>query len=139
MDFLKNKEIMVEMKEKTKMYILFVLLFLLCWIGKCSAQTIECVKTHLNASQIQNKDIVLKQIILETGWLTSYSCKHRHNLFGFRYKGKYLEFTSWEESIDYYFRWQKKHYKGGDYYKFLKEVGYATDPNYITKLKSIKI
>jgi flagellum-specific peptidoglycan hydrolase FlgJ len=29
--------------------------------------------------------------------------------------------------------------KGGDYYKFLKEVGYATDPNYITKLKSIKI
>jgi flagellum-specific peptidoglycan hydrolase FlgJ len=127
------------MKERTKIYILFLLLFLLCWIGKCSAQTIEAVKTHLNASEIQNKDIVLRQVILETGWLTSYSCKHRHNLFGFRYKGKYLEFDSWEDSIDYYSRWQKRHYKGGDYYKFLKDRGYATDTNYISKLKRIKI
>ena len=134
-----NRLILLEMKERTKIYILFLLLFLLCLVGKCSAQTIECVKTQLNASEVQHKDIVLRQVILETGWLTSYSCKHRHNLFGFRYKGKYLEFDSWEDSIAYYSRWQKRHYKGGDYYQFLKDRGYAEDPGYITKLKSIKL
>jgi len=122
-----------------KINILFVVLLILCLIGKLSSQTIESLRTQLNASEIQHKDIVLKQAILETGWLTSYSCKKRHNLFGFRYKGKYLEFPSWEQSIEYYSRWQKRHYKGGDYYKFLKDRGYATDPEYITKLKSIKL
>lgn len=122
-----------------KINILFVVLLILCLIGKLSSQTIESLRTQLNTSEIQHKDIVLKQAILETGWLTSYSCKKRHNLFGFRYKGKYLEFPSWEQSIEYYSRWQKRHYKGGDYYKFLKDRGYATDPEYITKLKSIKL
>ncbi len=122
-----------------KINILFVVLLILCLIGKLSSQTIESLRTQLNASEIQHKDIVLKQAILETGWLSSYSCKNRHNLFGFRYRGKYLEFDTWQESVEYYSRWQKRHYKGGDYYKFLKDRGYATDPEYITKLKSIKL
>lgn len=122
-----------------KINILFVVLLILCLIGKLSSQTIESLRTQLNASEIQHKDIVLKQAILETGWLSSYSCKNRHNLFGFRYRGKYLEFDTWQESVEYYSRWQKRHYKGGDYYKFLKDRGYATDPKYITKLKSIKL
>ena len=127
------------MKEDMKINILFVVLLILCLIGKLSSQTIESLRTQLNASEIQHKDIVLKQAILETGWLSSYSCKNRHNLFGFRYRGKYLEFDTWQESVEYYSRWQKRHYKGGDYYKFLKDRGYATDPEYITKLKSIKL
>ena len=127
------------MKEDMKINILFVVLLILCLIGKLSSQTIESLRTQLNASEIQHKDIVLKQAILETGWLSSYSCKNRHNLFGFRYRGKYLEFDTWQESVEYYSRWQKRHYKGGDYYKFLKDRGYATDPEYITKLKSIGI
>jgi flagellum-specific peptidoglycan hydrolase FlgJ len=127
------------MKEDMKINILFVVLLILCLIGKLSSQTIESLRTQLNASEIQHKDIVLKQAILETGWLSSYSCKNRHNLFGFRYRGKYLEFDTWQESVEYYSRWQKRHYKGGDYYKFLKDRGYATDPKYITKLKSIKL
>lgn len=122
-----------------KINILFLVLLILCLIGKLSSQTIESLRTQLNASEIQHKDIVLKQAILETGWLSSYSCKNRHNLFGFRYRGKYLEFDTWQESVEYYSRWQKRHYKGGDYYKFLKDRGYATDPEYITKLKSIKL
>ena len=122
-----------------KINILFVVLLILCLIGKLSSQTIESLRTQLNDSEIQHKDIVLKQAILETGWLSSYSCKNRHNLFGFRYRGKYLEFDTWQESVEYYSRWQKRHYKGGDYYKFLKDRGYATDPEYITKLKSIKL
>ena len=126
------------MNENTKIYLLFLIIFILCVIGELSAQSIKSVKTHLNASQIQHKEIVLQQIILETGWLSSYSCKHRHNLFGFRYKGEYLIFDSWKDSIAYYQRWQKRHYKGGDYYQFLTDRGYATDENYINKLKQIK-
>lgn len=129
----------MSMKEDMKINILFVVLLILCLIGKLSSQTIESLRTQLNDSEIQHKDIVLKQAILETGWLSSYSCKNRHNLFGFRYRGKYLEFDTWQESVEYYSRWQKRHYKGGDYYKFLKDRGYATDPEYITKLKSIKL
>lgn len=129
----------MSMKEDMKINILFLVLLILCLIGKLSSQTIESLRTQLNASEIQHKDIVLKQAILETGWLSSYSCKNRHNLFGFRYRGKYLEFDTWQESVEYYSRWQKRHYKGGDYYKFLKDRGYATDPEYITKLKSIKL
>jgi flagellum-specific peptidoglycan hydrolase FlgJ len=30
-------------------------------------------------------------------------------------------------------------YKGGDYYQFLKDVGYASDTEYENKLKHIKI
>ena len=126
------------MKENTKIYLLLLIIFILSVIGELSAQSIKSVKTHLNASQIQHKEIVMQQIILETGWLSSYSCKHRHNLFGFRYKGEYLIFDSWKDSIAYYQRWQKRHYKGGDYYQFLTDRGYATDENYINKLKQIK-
>ena len=126
------------MKEKTKIYLLLLIIFILCVIGKLSAQSIESVKAHINGSQIQHKEIVMQQIILETGWLSSYSCKHRHNLFGFRYKGDYLIFDSWQDSIAYYQRWQKRHYKGGDYYQFLIDRGYAADTNYINKLKQIK-
>ena len=124
--------------EERKITILLIVLFILCLVGKLSSQTIESLRERLNESEVQHKDIVLRQAILETGWLTSYSCKKRHNLFGFRYKGKYLEFDSWEESVDYYERWQKRHYKGGDYYKLLKDRGYATDQSYVSKLKKIK-
>ena len=124
--------------EERKITILLIVLFILCLVGKLSSQTIESLRERLNESEIQHKDIVLRQAILETGWLTSYSCKKRHNLFGIRYKGRYLEFDSWEESVGYYERWQKRHYKGGDYYKFLEDRGYATDQSYVSKLKKIK-
>ncbi len=51
----------------------------------------------------------------------------------------YLIFDSWQDSIAYYQRWQKRHYKGGDYYQFLTDRGYATDKNYINKLKQITV
>ena len=45
-----------------------------------------------------------------------------------------MEFDSWRECCDYYKWWQDQLYKGGDYYEFLADVGYAEDPEYITKL-----
>jgi hypothetical protein len=88
---------------------------------------------------IRNIDIVYKQAILETGYLTSKNFKERNNLFGFRRCKQYYTYNHWTESIEHYKRFQKENYKGGDYYEFLKNIGYAEDSLYIWKLKRIKI
>ncbi len=111
-------------------------------------QTYEEVKQYIyDSTNIQHKDVVLKQSILETGWFKSYNCRVRHNLFGFRHKTKisdnnkmgYFIFTDWKGSVEYYEEWQNKYYKGGDYFTFLKNIGYATDPEYIKKLNGIRL
>lgn len=98
------------------------------------------VYLELLKQDVKHPEIALRQSILETGW---YDCKHcsldENNIFGFYYKGKYIKFDTWQESVAYYKRWQTRHYKGGDYYTFLKKVGYASDPSYIRLLKSLKI
>jgi flagellum-specific peptidoglycan hydrolase FlgJ len=112
------------------------------------SQSYEEVKDYIyKQDSLQHKEIVLRQAVLETGWFKSYNCKNRHNLFGFRWKPwvsennkmGYIIFDTWEESVDYYVRWQGRHYEGGDYYTFLKDVGYATSPTYVEKLKGIKL
>jgi hypothetical protein len=103
-----------------------------------SLENLDYVLKHYN---VQYRDIVIKQFILETGWGTSYSFRERNNLFGLTNPrtGKYFEFEHWTESVKGYENSVQYKYKGGDYYKFLKELPYAMDPNYIKKLKSIKI
>jgi hypothetical protein len=102
--------------------------------------TPENVFAHLERLGIKHPEIVLKQSILETGWYECQSCSLRHNnIFGFRYKKKYLQFENWIEGVEYYKKWQDKRYEGGDYYGFLKDVGYATSRTYISKLKQIKV
>lgn len=101
--------------------------------------SIENLKQALEDEGVQHADIVLRQAILETGWFKCTSCSlSRNNIFGFWYKKKYIEFEDWKECVAYYKRWQDRHYKGGDYYAFLKKVGFATDPQYLQRLKSIK-
>ena len=87
----------------------------------------------------KHPEIVTAQAVLETGHFKSYSCRTRHNLFGLRYNHQYLIFDNWEESCDAYLTKVQYKYKGGDYYKFLEELGYASDTNYVNKLKHIKI
>ncbi len=101
--------------------------------------TVENLKIELEKAGIEETDVVLRQAILETGWFKCTSCSlGTNNLFGFFYKGKYLKFDNWVESVKYYKWWQDKLYTGGDYYAFLKKVGYATSPNYIKHLESLK-
>ena len=102
--------------------------------------SIENVKKILADEGVQHADIVLRQAITETGWFKCTKCSlTRNNIFGFYYKKRYLEFDNWVECVRYYKRWQDRHYKGGDYYAFLKKVGYATNPRYIQDLKSLKL
>lgn len=116
-----------------------------------SGQSLQEVKKYIqDSTSIEHVDIVLQQTILETGWFKSYNCRTRKNLFGFwnSNKKQYFAYNDWKQSVRSYERWQEKWYKGGDYYEFLeclyvtkkgRCVRYASDPNYIEKLKSIKV
>lgn len=111
-------------------------------------QELEKIDTFkLNQQYVYNKlleydikypEIVLKQIILETGHFKSKVCLKDTNLFGLYNNYRYLHFSTYEESIECYKKLQKK-YKGGDYYEFLRKLPYAMDTLYISKLKKIKI
>jgi flagellum-specific peptidoglycan hydrolase FlgJ len=96
------------------------------------------LKNEIIKQGIKHPDIVLRQAILETGHFKSYNCTERNNIFGFR-TSEYLVFDSWIDCVKYYKDWQDRKYKGGDYYQFLKDVGYASDTEYENKLKHIKI
>ena len=47
---------------------------------------------------------------------------------------EYYRFSRWEESVVAYQRMIQYRYKGGNYFQFLKRIGYAKDPRYIVKL-----
>ncbi len=99
---------------------------------------LDSIFKYICASQILHKDIVIKQVIWETGWLKGKFLMSKNNLFGFRAK-QYLSFSSWQESVDYYQNWQKTHYLDPteDYYKFLVRMKFSNS-NYPAHLKSIR-
>jgi hypothetical protein len=110
--------------------------------------TIENIEAEIIANEIEHPDIVLRQSVWESGWYRCNDCSLRYNNpFGFRHtswveKGNplgYLKFDTWQKAVVYYKKWQKKRYKGGDYYEFLTKVGYAEDPKYIKNLKSLSL
>ncbi len=102
--------------------------------------TVENLRDLLESEGVQHADIVLRQAIQETGWFKCSNCSlSKNNIFGFYYKKKYLTYDNWQECVRYYKRWQDRHYKGGDYYDFLKKVGFATDPMYVKRLKALSI
>ena len=85
---------------------------------------------------LSNGLIVLAQALLETGHFSSSVCKEYNNLFGL-YDSKnreYFRFNRWEDSVVAYQRMIQYRYKGGNYFQFLKRIGYAEDPRYIVKL-----
>lgn len=92
----------------------------------------ECVKQG-----VLYPDIVTRQSILETGWYKHYK---NSNIFGLydSNKHEYFKFDHWRESVVAYRDLVQYKYKGDGYYKFLINLPYATDKNYINKLKGIK-
>lgn len=85
-------------------------------------------------------EIVLAQAKLETGNYTSDVFIENNNLFGLydSNNSEYYKFNSWEESVKAYKDLiQSKLQKNEDYYQFLVRIGYAEDPKYIKKVKSM--
>lgn len=83
--------------------------------------------------------IVVAQALLETGYFTSNVCLNNNNLFGLRRPtdGSYYQFDNWEQSVKAYKDYIQYKYHGGNYLKFLQHIGYAEDPSYIYKVRSI--
>lgn len=90
---------------------------------------------------IQYPQIVYAQALLETGHFSSSVCKNYNNLFGL-YNSKikdYYSFEHWSDSVKAYRDFVQYKYKGNtDYYTFLVKLPYATDPNYIMKIKQLE-
>lgn len=153
----KNDYMTEHIKNKRKieyfwllLLLVFLIVFLFGSLNKIKGQTYQEVRDYIyDSTDIKHKEIVLRQSLLETGLYKCTNCSlDKNNIFGWYYKKKYLSFTHWKESIQYYFKWQNKWYKEGDYYSFLeciykhgdgRCVRYATDPKYIDKLKAIKL
>ena len=95
--------------------------------------TIPNLYVEIIQNGIRYPKIVLAQAILETGWFTSPVCRNKHNLFGLTNPrtGKYFEFDHWTESVWAYYTKVQYRYKGGNYLLWLRNIGYAEDPNYI--------
>ena len=100
-----------------------------------NAQTIEQVRAELQRQGVPHANIVLAQARLETGNFTSQQCRIKHNLFGIKHGRRYASYARWQDSITDYKARISSRYHGGDYYAFLRRIGYAKDPAYITKLK----
>lgn len=110
--------------------------------------TYDEIKAILKEYDIKHADIVLAQIRLETGNLSSTISRKNKNLFGMKYPrkrettaiGEYLghaKYKTYADCIADYAIWQKTNYIEGDYFTFLIEVGYAKDIDYISKLKGL--
>lgn len=100
-----------------------------------ASQTIEQVRVELHRLGVPQAHIVLAQARLETSNFTSTRCRRDHNLFGIKHGGRYARYARWQDSVADYKKCISCRYKGGDYYAFLKRIGYASDPQYVAKLK----
>ena len=115
----------------------WLILLALMFSLSLSAQTDQQVYDELKKYDVKYPQIVLAQAKLETGNYTSTLCKKHGNLFGLKRKNGYAKFNNWKESVKAYRDWVQYKYKGGDYYVFLKKIGYASDPKYIVKVKEM--
>lgn len=127
-------------KSKTVRFFNFrrlITLLVIMFSLSLSAQTDQQVYDELVRCNIKHPKIVLAQAKLETGDYTSNLSRKHGNLFGLKGRKGYAKFNNWKESVVAYRDWVQYKYKGGDYYAFLKKIGYASDPRYIEKVKQM--
>lgn len=100
---------------------------------------IELLKDACEYYELKHIDIVITQAVLESGYFKSRVCKQYNNLFGLYNSSKrdYYKFNHWSESVQAYKDLIQYRYKNGDYYSWLKEIGYASDTHYVDKLKML--
>ena len=108
-------------------------------LGKINSALVEAVFLEICRFGIQQPETVMRQAILETGWMRAPFLMKRHNLFGFR-NTTYLVFDDWKDSVAYYKAWQDKNYRAGehkDYSAFLRSIRYAS-AGYTSHLHKIR-
>ena len=125
-----------------KKYLHFLALSVLLFTTTvANAQLKDSVFSYIVACGIKHPEIVMQQCLLETGHLRVPYLMHRHNLFAFRVTEAYMTFESWKQSVEYYKRWQDKHYTNPneDYYVFLKRIKYSESSGYLDVLRKVSI
>ena len=102
--------------------------------------SINDVKDMLIEFKVQHYKIVLAQIRLESGNLTSFLCRENKNLLGMKFpvrrKTTVPVYSNYRDCIKDMALWQESSYKkgnNGDYILHLVNT-YAEDPQYIKKL-----
>lgn len=115
------------------------------------SQTKKEVYSFISSLGVEYTNIVTKQAYYESKHLNSPICKENNNLFGMKLAKQrftlaigenrgHAVYRNWKESVLDYYIWQKKYYKGGDYYKFLEQSGYCpNNKEYINTLRQIKL
>ena len=101
------------------------------------AQTRQDVLKELHRQQVPHANIVLAQARLESGNFKSDFYRKTNNLFGLKKGKKYATYKTWRDSIKDYKERISARYQGGSYYKFLERIGYASDKEYLNKIKEI--
>ena len=140
--------------------ILKLILVLLLFTSFTSTETtLKGVYKELITQDVKHPEIVIRQVIEETGWLKCTKCsRDKNNLFGMTTviyvngvkKRVHARYSDWKKSVTAYKKWQTKLYKDEDkdYYEFLdclyttKEnrcVRYAVNPKYTSNLKILNI
>lgn len=109
------------------------------WKGERKVLDLNNLVDVLFQENIRCKVYVLAQALLETGWFSSRVCREYHNLFGLYDSrvGDYYRFACWEDSVVAYQRYVQYRYREGSYLKFLRDIGYAEDPDYCRKVAVI--
>lgn len=104
--------------------------------------SVQSLRFWCESYEVQHTDIVIKQAMLESTYMRCKNCalSEYNNLWGFQTSEGYMRFSHWSESVKFYSEWQKKYYKGGDYYDCLYRYWNAENmDSYIKKLKQIKL
>lgn len=100
--------------------------------------TEENLRKELIKQNVLYPEIVFAQAILETNKFQSRVCKEYNNLFGLMKGDSYRKYKNWTESVTAYKKLiQHKYKEGQNYFVFLDELPYASDEEYITKLKKL--
>jgi flagellum-specific peptidoglycan hydrolase FlgJ len=100
-------------------------------------QTREQVLHEIKRQGIPHPAIVLAQARLETGNFKSDRCRRDHNIFGIKRGKRYASYRNWQACVTDYKQRISSRYQGGDYYTFLKRIGYAEDKKYQAKIQNI--
>jgi len=122
-------------------------------LNKVEKFSYDNLKEALNKLEVQSPDIILRQAKLESGNFQSKIFKENNNFMGMMQPrvrettaiGKnrgHAVYENWYECVKDIVLFQKYYQNriknSANYYDFLSQI-YASDPNYIYKLKQIKI
>lgn len=104
--------------------------------------SINSLRFWCESYDIKHSDIVIRQAMLESTYMRCKNCalSEHNNLWGFQTSEGYMKFSHWSESVEFYAKFQKQYYKGGDYYDFLYKNWNAENMDkYIKLLKQINL